>query len=109
MITKSSFGMESMRARVVAAVLMSALILVAHPSAGLRNLSELIQTAKSKSFSYGTSGTGGTPHLAGELLKQRTGIQLEHIPYKGGGPGMRNRIQPSRPNSTSTAISSERR
>jgi tripartite-type tricarboxylate transporter receptor subunit TctC len=61
------------------------LILVAHPSAGLRNLSELIQTAKSKSFSYGTSGTGGTPHLAGELLKQRTGIQLEHIPYKGGG------------------------
>jgi tripartite-type tricarboxylate transporter receptor subunit TctC len=61
------------------------LILVAHPSAGLRSLSELIQTAKSKPFSYGTSGTGGTPHLAGELLKQRTGIQLEHIPYKGGG------------------------
>jgi tripartite-type tricarboxylate transporter receptor subunit TctC len=61
------------------------LILVAHPSAGLRNLPELIQAAKSKYFSYGTSGTGGTPHLAGELLKQRTGIQLEHIPYKGGG------------------------
>src|SRR5712671_1470520 len=61
------------------------LILVAHPSAGVRNLSELIQMAKSKPFSYGTSGTGGTPHLAGELLKQRTGIQLEHMPYKGGG------------------------
>jgi tripartite-type tricarboxylate transporter receptor subunit TctC len=61
------------------------LILVAHPSAGARNLSELIQMAKSKPFSYGTSGTGGTPHLAGELLKQRTGIQLEHVPYKGGG------------------------
>jgi tripartite-type tricarboxylate transporter receptor subunit TctC len=61
------------------------LILVAHPSAGVRNLSELIRSAKSKPFSYGTSGTGGTPHLAAELLKQRTGIQLEHIPYKGGG------------------------
>ena len=61
------------------------LILVAHPSAGLRDLSELIKAAKTKPFSYGTSGTGGTPHLAGELLKQRTGIQLEHIPYKGGG------------------------
>jgi tripartite-type tricarboxylate transporter receptor subunit TctC len=61
------------------------LILVAHPSAGARNLSELIEMAKSKPFSYGTSGTGGTPHLAGELLKQRTGIQLEHVPYKGGG------------------------
>src|SRR3977135_2667619 len=45
------------------------LILVAHPSAGARNLSELIEMAKSKPFSYGTSGTGGTPHLAGELLK----------------------------------------
>src|SRR5918911_331913 len=30
-------------------------------------------------------GAGGTPHLAGELLKQRTGAQLEHVPYKGGG------------------------
>jgi len=61
------------------------LILVAHPGAGVRNLSELIERAKAKPFSYGTSGTGGTPHLAGELLKQRTGAQLEHVPYKGGG------------------------
>ena len=61
------------------------LILVAHPSAGVRNLSELIERAKAKPFSYGTSGTGGTPHLVGELLKQRTGAQLEHVPYKGGG------------------------
>ena len=61
------------------------LILVAHPSAGVRNLSELIERAKAKPFSYGTSGTGGTPHLAGELLKQRTGALLEHVPYKGGG------------------------
>jgi tripartite-type tricarboxylate transporter receptor subunit TctC len=61
------------------------LILVAHPSAAVRNLNELIEKAKSKPYAYGTSGTGGTPHLAGELLKQRTGAQLEHIPYKGGG------------------------
>ena len=61
------------------------LVLVAHPSAGVRSLGELVQQAKTKPFSYGTSGTGGTPHLAGELLKQRTGAQLEHVPYKGGG------------------------
>jgi tripartite-type tricarboxylate transporter receptor subunit TctC len=61
------------------------LILVAHPSAGVRSLNDLIQQAKNKPFSYGTSGTGGTPHLAGELLKQRTGAQLDHVPYKGGG------------------------
>src|SRR4051794_39498946 len=63
------------------------LILVAHPSVGARNLADFLSMAKSssKSWSYGTSGTGGTPHLAGELLKQRTGVALEHIPYKGGG------------------------
>jgi tripartite-type tricarboxylate transporter receptor subunit TctC len=60
-------------------------LLVAHPSAGVRTLNELIEKAKSKPFSYGTSGTGGTPHLAGEMLAQRTGAKLEHVPYKGGG------------------------
>jgi tripartite-type tricarboxylate transporter receptor subunit TctC len=64
------------------------LILVAHPSVPAKSLSEFIALARtaSRTWPYGTSGTGGTPHLAGELLKQRTGlIQLEHIPYKGGG------------------------
>jgi tripartite-type tricarboxylate transporter receptor subunit TctC len=61
------------------------LILVAHPAAGVRNVAELIEKAKARPFAYGTSGTGGTPHLAGELLKQRSGAQLEHVPYKGGG------------------------
>ena len=37
---------------------------------------------------YGTSGVGGTPHIAGELLKQRTGAKLMHMPYKGGGQAM---------------------
>ena len=64
------------------------LILVAHPGTGLKSLQQLIEAAKSKPFPYGTSGTGGTPHLAGELLKQRTGAQLEHVPYKGGGPAV---------------------
>ena len=64
------------------------LILVAHPSAGVQNLNELIESAKSETLAYGTSGTGGTPHLAAELLKQRTGAQLEHVPYKGGGPAV---------------------
>jgi tripartite-type tricarboxylate transporter receptor subunit TctC len=63
------------------------LIFVAHPSVPAKNLGEFIALAKAKpqKFSYGTSGTGGTPHLAGELLKQRTGIAMEHVPYKGGG------------------------
>jgi tripartite-type tricarboxylate transporter receptor subunit TctC len=64
------------------------LILVAHPSTGFQSLSNLVEAAKTKPYAYGTSGTGGTPHLAGELLKQRTGAQLEHVPYKGGGPAV---------------------
>src|SRR4051812_49297135 len=54
------------------------LILVAHPSLPAKTLQEMIALAKTKPLAYGTSGTGGTPHLAGELLKQRTGAQLEH-------------------------------
>jgi tripartite-type tricarboxylate transporter receptor subunit TctC len=64
------------------------LILVAHPAVPAKTLQEVIQLSKTRPLAYGTSGTGGTPHLAGELLKQRTGAQLEHIPYKGGGPAV---------------------
>ena len=66
----------------------AALILVAHPSAGVKTLRDLVEQGKSRPFSYGSSGTGGTPHLLGELLKQRTGAQLQHVPYKGGGQAM---------------------
>ena len=66
------------------------LIMVAHPSVAANSMKELIALAKAKpgTLSYGTSGTGGTPHLAGELLNQRAGISLVHIPYKGGGQAL---------------------
>jgi tripartite-type tricarboxylate transporter receptor subunit TctC len=53
----------------------------------LQNIIALSKT-QSGGLSYGTSGTGGTPHIAGELLRQRTGANLVHIPYKGGGQAM---------------------
>ena len=66
------------------------LILVSHPAVPAKTLKEVIGLSKTQSggLSYGTSGTGGTPHIAGELLKQRTGANLTHIPYKGGGQAM---------------------
>ena len=64
------------------------LILVAHPSVPAKDLREFLQIAKKQNFSYGSAGTGSTPHLAGELLAQRTGIALTHVPYKGGGQAM---------------------
>jgi tripartite-type tricarboxylate transporter receptor subunit TctC len=70
------------------------LILAAHPSLAANDLGELIALAKAKpgTLSYGTSGTGGTPHLAGELLNQRAGIALVHVPYKGGGPAITDAV-----------------
>jgi tripartite-type tricarboxylate transporter receptor subunit TctC len=66
------------------------LILVAHPSFPAKTVPELIAYAKKQpgGVPFGTSGVGGTPHIAGELLKQRTGANLVHVPYKGGGPAM---------------------
>ena len=66
------------------------LILVAHPSFPAKTVPALIEHSKKQpnGLSYGTSGVGGTPHIAGELLKQRTGANLVHVPYKGGGPAM---------------------
>jgi len=70
------------------------LILVAHPSVPAKDLAQFLAVAKSaaKPYPYGTSGTGNTTHLVGELLKQRAGIALEHIPYKGGGPAVTDLI-----------------
>ena len=63
------------------------LILVAYPGVPYKTLQELIAFSKkeAKGMSYGTSGIGGTPHIAGELLNQQTGSNLVHVPYKGGG------------------------
>jgi tripartite-type tricarboxylate transporter receptor subunit TctC len=65
-------------------------VLAVHPSVPAKNLKELIALAKAQpgKLTYASSGTGGSPHLAGELLKLRAGIDLLHIPYKGATPGM---------------------
>lgn len=75
------------------------LLLVAHPSVPASNLKELLAYGKAKpgALAYGTSGTGSTPHLAAELLKQRTGLEMTHIPYKGGGQAIGDLIGGSLP------------
>lgn len=68
----------------------AALILITHPSVPARNLNELVAYSRTTAagLSYGSAGTGSTPHLAGELLKARTGLNMVHVPYKGGGQAM---------------------
>lgn len=60
-------------------------LLVAHPSLPANSLQELIALAKQKpgTLNYASYGSGSQPHLAGEMLKNKAGIDLVHIPYKG--------------------------
>jgi tripartite-type tricarboxylate transporter receptor subunit TctC len=66
------------------------LILAVHPSLGVSSVRELIELAKSKpgELTYASVGVGTTPHLATELLAQRTGIKLVHVPYQGSPPAV---------------------
>jgi tripartite-type tricarboxylate transporter receptor subunit TctC len=63
-------------------------VMVAHPSLPAKNVKELIALAKARpgQINYSSSGPGGAPHLAVELLKSMAKIDLVHIPYKGSGP-----------------------
>lgn len=65
-------------------------VLVVGPGLQVNDLKGLIQLAKSKpgQLTFASSGAGGTPHLAGEMLKQRAGISMIHIPYKGAAPAL---------------------
>ncbi|HZR03504.1 MAG TPA: tripartite tricarboxylate transporter substrate binding protein [Burkholderiales bacterium] len=65
-------------------------ILAVHPSVPVTNFRELIAYAKANpaKLSFASSGTGGSAHLAGELLKRATGIDIVHIPYKGAAPAI---------------------
>ena len=69
---------------------MSPNVFLVHPSFAARTMKELIEIAKSKpgQIDYSSSGTASTQHLAGELLNILAGVQLVHIPYKGGGPAL---------------------
>jgi tripartite-type tricarboxylate transporter receptor subunit TctC len=65
-------------------------ILVANASFPVNNVAELVAMAKAKpgSLSYATVGNGSPGHLAGELFKLRTGTEMTHVPYRGGGPAV---------------------
>ncbi|MFM1988693.1 MAG: putative extracytoplasmic binding receptor [Pseudomonadota bacterium] len=65
-------------------------VLVVNPAVPAKSLNELIALAKAQpgKLSFASTGTGGSPHLAGEMLKQRTGIEIVHVPYKGATPAL---------------------
>ena len=72
----------------------SIFILVAHPSLQVKSVKELIARAKSApgSIEYASAGIGTTNHLTMELFKTLAGVDLLHVPYKGGGPAMQDQV-----------------
>lgn len=67
-----------------------ALLLTAHPAFPANTVAELVRLAKSKpaQLTYASSGTGGSSHLAMELLSNAAQIKMLHVPFKGGGPAL---------------------
>jgi len=65
-------------------------ILVAHPSMPVKTIKELVALAKAKpgALNFPSAGVGSSSHLAGELLKSLAGINMVHVPFKGGGPAL---------------------
>lgn len=69
-------------------------LIAAHPNAPAKTLRELVAAAKERpaAYAYASPGSGTPGHIAAELLKLRTGINIVHVPYKGGGPAVADTI-----------------
>jgi len=66
------------------------LVIVVHPGVPAKSIKELIALAKSRpgALNYGSSGAGGSNHLAGELFNAMAGVKMVHVPYKGNAPAL---------------------
>jgi len=74
----------------VALLATTPLAMTAHPSFVVGSMKELIALPKAQTekFALGTSGQGSGPHMTYEWLRTKTGLTLNHVPYKGGGPAL---------------------
>ncbi len=65
-------------------------VLLVHPSVPVKNVKDLIALAKKRpaELNYASAGSGAQPHLAAEMFKTMTGVNMTHVPYKGAGPQM---------------------
>ncbi|MCC7486174.1 MAG: tripartite tricarboxylate transporter substrate binding protein [Burkholderiales bacterium] len=68
------------------------IVLASHPSLPVRSVKELIAYARKRpgEINFGSSGNGSVFHLTGELFKRQAGIDMVHVPFKGGGPTVAN-------------------
>lgn len=76
--------------RVLALITAVPVVMEVHPSVPAKTVAEFVAYAKQNpgKLSFGSAGTGGTIHLAGEMFKQMAGIEMTHVPYKGAAPAL---------------------
>jgi tripartite-type tricarboxylate transporter receptor subunit TctC len=76
--------------RMLAVITDTPVVMEVHPSVPAKTVAEFVAYAKKNpgKLNFGSAGTGGTIHLAGEMFKQITGIEMTHVPYKGAGPAL---------------------
>src|SRR5262249_26809628 len=68
-------------------------VLVVHPGVPAKTLAEYLDLGRRpEGIDYGSAGLGSAGHLAGELLKARSGAKLNHVPFRGGGPAMNDLV-----------------
>lgn len=81
-------------------------VLVVHPTVPANSVKELVALAKAKPgyLSFASSGTGGAPHLAGELFKMVAGVDIVHVPYRGTGQAVADLLAGQVPMSFGTAL-----
>ena len=77
-----------------------------HPSLPVNTIPELIAYAKANKLSYASAGIGTPSHLAGQLFNVMTGVNLQHVPYRGDGPAMADLIAGQVPVAFATTIAS---
>ena len=85
-----SAGYNSETFTPVAGLSEAAEVLAVHPSVKANSVAELVNLAKAhpETLRYASAGVGTLPHIEGELLKARAQIEISHVPYRGGGPGL---------------------
>ena len=78
----------------VASVVRDAYVMVVHPSVRAKTLPEFIADAKANPgrINMASAGTGASSHIAGELFKMMAGVDMVHVPYRGGGPALTDLI-----------------
>ncbi len=78
--------------RLLSVITDSPMIMEVNPSVPAKTVAEFVAYARKNpgKLNFGSAGTGGTVHLAGEMFKQMAGVEMTHVPYKGAGPALQD-------------------